>query len=621
MTTVAHNEAPEQPAEPRSAVAKPTHAPPAPVGLRETVETAAVALVLALLFRTFCAESFVIPTGSMAPTLLGRHKDLVCAACGQPFQVNAAGEVDYERAAPSGLEVRAGTCPACRHTMSLTSDGVEPREHPSYNGDRILAVKYPLALTGPRRWDVTVFRSPDDARECYLKRLVGLPGETIRIWQGDLWMVAGGLTPADDGNSPAALAILCKPASKVLAMAQLVHDNDRQTQLPGAARWPNRWRPQGGRVETIGTSYVVAENDSEPAWLRYEHRLPTDDAWRRVKDPTAAASDVEAPQPLPQLVTDFAAYNTYRYHPERTRPEKSSNGPLGPNGTAPLGPNRTSAGVDHNPGYLSASKKLGLHWVGDLILECEVQSLDNSAGAQGAVWLELVKAGRRALCTFDRATGMVELSHPALSAPRRAKASIDLRQARHLRFAHVDHQLLLWVDDKLIELDAPATYDLSVDEIPTAADLAPAAVGVVGAGARVSHLRLLRDNYYIATAGPQDPLCDYAANERDSPAWRDADELLALWSEPARWAALPPRRHVDFSLASKEYFLLGDNSPESRDGRLWPQGHAVAADLLVGKAICVYWPHAWETGWSWQLPGRGVKFPCYPSFSRMRLIR
>ena len=36
-------------------------------GGRETVESVVVAFVLALLFRSFEAEAFVIPTGSMAP--------------------------------------------------------------------------------------------------------------------------------------------------------------------------------------------------------------------------------------------------------------------------------------------------------------------------------------------------------------------------------------------------------------------------------------------------------------------------------------------------------------------------------------------------------------------------
>ena len=52
--------------------------------------------MLAFLFRTFEAEAFVIPTGSMAPTLMGRHKDVVCPKCGCPYQVSASEEVNSD---------------------------------------------------------------------------------------------------------------------------------------------------------------------------------------------------------------------------------------------------------------------------------------------------------------------------------------------------------------------------------------------------------------------------------------------------------------------------------------------------------------------------------------------
>ena len=55
---------------------------PSAAAIRETIESVVIAFVLAFLFRTFEAEAFVIPTGSMAPTLMGRHKDYDCPKCG-----------------------------------------------------------------------------------------------------------------------------------------------------------------------------------------------------------------------------------------------------------------------------------------------------------------------------------------------------------------------------------------------------------------------------------------------------------------------------------------------------------------------------------------------------------
>ncbi|MCA9116417.1 MAG: S26 family signal peptidase, partial [Planctomycetaceae bacterium] len=60
---------------------------------RETVESIVIAFILAFLFRTFEAEAFVIPTGSMAPTLMGRHKDIRCEECGFWYQVGASTEI------------------------------------------------------------------------------------------------------------------------------------------------------------------------------------------------------------------------------------------------------------------------------------------------------------------------------------------------------------------------------------------------------------------------------------------------------------------------------------------------------------------------------------------------
>src|SRR5437764_13399824 len=93
-------------------------------GWRETVESIAMAVILALLFRGFVAEAFVIPTGSMAPTLDGRHKDVWCPKCGEQYQVSGSPEQDNDQL--TGLHVVSGTCPICRYTQTL-----DPVNHPN----------------------------------------------------------------------------------------------------------------------------------------------------------------------------------------------------------------------------------------------------------------------------------------------------------------------------------------------------------------------------------------------------------------------------------------------------------------------------------------------------------
>src|SRR5436190_18305107 len=65
----------------------PNH-PPRKENVKETIESILVAFILAFVFRAFVVEAFVIPTGSMATTLLGAHMRFRCQECGWRFDVN-----------------------------------------------------------------------------------------------------------------------------------------------------------------------------------------------------------------------------------------------------------------------------------------------------------------------------------------------------------------------------------------------------------------------------------------------------------------------------------------------------------------------------------------------------
>src|SRR5881227_710956 len=68
--------------------------------VREVVETIVFVVVLVLLMKSFVAEAFVIPTGSMAETLLGYQKFVTCPKCGHEFPVNCSSEVDPQQGPP-----------------------------------------------------------------------------------------------------------------------------------------------------------------------------------------------------------------------------------------------------------------------------------------------------------------------------------------------------------------------------------------------------------------------------------------------------------------------------------------------------------------------------------------
>jgi signal peptidase I len=124
----------------------------------------------------------------------------------------------------------------CRYTASLSPDNPQHLNYPSYNGDRILVGKFLYELSDPRRWDVIVFKFPGDAPTNYIKRLVGLPGETVRIQHGDIWIRSA----QDAAKGDAGFRIARKPPQKLLAMLQPVFDNDYMPRIAEYG-WPARW--------------------------------------------------------------------------------------------------------------------------------------------------------------------------------------------------------------------------------------------------------------------------------------------------------------------------------------------------------------------------------------------
>jgi signal peptidase I len=106
------------------------------------VRLLAIAVTLAVALRTFVLEPFNIPSGSMLPTL-------------------AAGDYLLVAKWPYGFG---------RYSTPL-------------------ALSWPAGRIGgeaPRRGDVVVFKTPRDNRTDFIKRLVGLPGDRVRMTGGQL---------------------------------------------------------------------------------------------------------------------------------------------------------------------------------------------------------------------------------------------------------------------------------------------------------------------------------------------------------------------------------------------------------------------------------------------------
>ena len=555
--------------------------------VREVVEAISIALILAFLFRAFEAEAFVIPTGSMAPTLMGRHKDLVCERCGFAFQTGASEEVDKMTNRPTGRFVLSATCPNCRYTMYVGPKKDDGPATPSYKGDRILVSKYEYHLSDPRRWDVIVFKYPGDASTNFIKRLVGLPNETIRIFHGDIYVRMM--------NSDR-FTIARKPPEKILAMLQPVSDDDCQASELKAAGWPDRWQPEGNQKELWQISdnpreYRVSAPPQTEAWIRYQHLVPSWEDWQAVSE----GRHIDPEQVRPQLISDFMAYNT----------NQSDDNFYGP---------RFLRAVHLPP----RGDQLGLHWVSDLAVECEADIQSDT----GQIILELGAGAQRYQARLDVGKGTARfLAFGPRGFSEESPLGAQGRGRYRLRFANVDHQLVLWVNGR------PTTVEYDGAWLPPTIDDRdrPARIGVQGATATIRAVRLFRDVYYIAhdrRSGQVMHDFDWERSPYRSliPSPYAADQFRQMvadvMSDPTSWDFFAYANQLEFSLGPDQFFVLGDNSPQSEDGRFWTKEFYVSRELLVGKALAVIWPHSLD-----RIPGTQIPIRFFPNFWRMKVVR
>jgi signal peptidase I len=274
----------------------------------------------------------------------------------------------------------------------------------------------------------------------------------------------------------------------------------------------------------------------------------------------------------------------------------------------------------------------GKHWVGDLAVECQVEVVSDG----GQLTLELIEAGRHHRCTIDVATGQAQLDingglipFDGVGGEPEVAQLVGTTRLKGpgkytLRFANVDNQLRLWINDKVCDFGHPATYSVDIDqEIPVSSnedpgDLAPVRIGVTGLQANFRRLQILRDVYYVAQN----------LSTTDGDYERATDQLLvsSLMNPSVGGGELfLSRRSVDFELKEDQFFPLGDNSPMSKDGRLWGDTpflpgrsipHYVERDMLIGKAVFVYWPHPYHL----KIPFINKTIPIFPNFKDMKLI-
>ncbi|MGL6225004.1 MAG: S26 family signal peptidase [Thermoguttaceae bacterium] len=590
--------------------------------IREAVETLAIALVLAFLFKGYVAEAYVIPTGSMGPTLMGLHKDVHCPQCGIRYKVGASEEQDEGNnnttsrrinaarrgePTPPPPAVVAGTCPQCRYTAYFGKDNLENQVHLTYEGDRIFVCKYLFDFWEPARWDVTVFRFPGGPQTNFIKRLIGLENETIRIQNGDIFVKSAGSEE---------FKIARKPANHLFSMLQVVNDNNHLNPKLLELGWASSWS-DGSKgatndlVEGIGSQVESGEEwdlssgwktddhrvfwtrgDSDRMlWLNYHHIVPSSKDWQSLEKGELPPDGMKS---NPQLITDFYSYNSgiVRDPPEHF-------GCANANSHVYVAQNQSGEKkirANANP------DTVGFNWTGDLVLDCRVTVLES----HGKLAFRLVKGGIPFLCEVNLGTGIATLSIEGVDAFKTVEGSTNLNGLgqHRVQFANVDEQMRLWVDGREVEFPGNGEYDtlcesgvLKRDRSPTELDLTPVSIGSQDAKIEVDQLKIFRDLYYIAVSpGSGNNQCDLL---RSPFYFGDSVETelknAAILSNPALWSTLGKTRKAEFLLEKDQFFLLGDNSPRSMDARVWKSlpggGQYASRSDLIGQAAIVYWPH------------------------------
>jgi signal peptidase I len=584
---------------PRAAAVKET--------IPETIISVIIAFALAFVFRAFVAEAYVIPTGSMAPTLNGAHVRAISPHTGVDWAVGPS-PLFYINNDPQNIQPfwgpllarGGGTLPANNEGLILfdpqTGQKVVDTQGKARSGDRIFVHKYLYSLAEPEAWDVIVFKDPTNPDQNFIKRLVGLPNEEIALVDGDVFVRR---LPRPASDKPAweqdGWQIRRKPARVQAALWQTIHDTG-VLPLATSVAAPSPWRASAGvTAGPGGRTFSFAPTGASVGMLEWNVEAPFIPTPPRSAMSTRTETNgaivpafgMSEASDRTRVITDRYGYNQSPLPEQRQR--------------FPVGDLRVRFGVQLGEGASWSQINLTPVIVTD---GHEFRALV----AQGRVRLQMRANGAAAQAAWtDLGT---EAPLPTLP--------VDGRSIVDVEFWHVDQTVSLYVADQRVAYGAydwtPAQrvgfalrtpVDLSTLPEPARNPLddgsryhaSSVRIELGGGPLTIMRLGIDRDVYYT-------PATRFDPHSRVS--------TPALATHPLAPLALTP----------DQFFVCGDNSPASSDGRLWTSVDPWIASeidatvgvvdrrLLLGKAFFVYWP---SIGGSGRIP--------VPDVGRMRFIQ
>ncbi len=578
--------------------------------IRDTVESVYIAIVLAFVLRAFMVEAFVIPTGSMANSLYGEHYELECPSCFYNYAHGWNPDI-YRRTSQATIPTQA-SCPNCSYFYQWAD---EPERVFMRGGDRVLVLKYIYDFAGPKPWDVVVFKNPQNNRENFIKRLIGLPGEMIEIVRGDVFY------STDDGAS---WQIRRKPASAQESMWQNVFTNDNPPNI----------------------QMLAAEGITAPGW-RYDAAAGQDESW----DLSGFGGRVIAfkGSEVARKVSFDPGANAFR----------PTNGYNAPN------VERAKTDMEND---ICTDWKLSAVFMSGKTSGSQIALTFVSFGDRfraefnddGKVRLAYQKRDKNP----DKPTEWVIWGEKNVG-------NFKLGKGRKIALSVVDFQATLWVDGKTVLQSTDEQFDSGYKKAIDRATLGDrleqsetnkltarkkllekqwkdyqnpeVAIFAKGQPMELWHIKLQRDVYYTSPSLRLPGVEEYKQrrefdylfqmqNEPTGPAGRNSwkkghgNDYLAwgVMGNPIKLRKNPETPDLD------EYFCMGDNSPLSHDGRSW-LGAAPSLRLyddeknyqyqigtvprynILGRALFVYWPAGFR------LPV--LDWPLVPNVGRMRFIK
>ncbi|APZ96767.1 S26 family signal peptidase [Fuerstiella marisgermanici] len=580
--------------------------PPESQWLRNMVELSVLFIMAVIVLRGFLLEGYLISTGSMAPGLRGLHKHVACPSCGVEFAFGVTFDESVNGQANSGDEPSYSqthaVCPNCGQV------DIDVANVPVSHGDQLLVHKNVFDFRRPRRWECVVFRNPASPGEAYVKRIVGLPGETLQDIDGDLFIE--GTIARKDFETQLDIRIpvfdLAKPAKS------------DEWQMPWQVKGP--WAMENGRLigrsdgvkpsEVDGETKAISGDTSD--WLQLRHwrwtggtqfvevPLQSDEAaadWERCliqmqKGPATWMTRIQfdrdnrvlrlqgvMPWQLQQNLVSWAETEEFRSAVFR------------------LGALSHLTPVTDEYGYNSSVASPEFP-VNDLMVDAKLNWTDAPECVSVRIPIDhhlfrvdlLLRAGKLELVSED--TGQTVRS-AELKTPERTEGQMS---TLNVIVSNFDHRIIVAIDGipAFTELDIPLTATINNPAVTDASFRSPndqaaetarivhqqsrLGLGLRGGSVLVSELRLYRDVYYT----------------------------------PGRRKNGVERPYV---LGKDCYFMQGDNSPVSSDSRNW-EDPCVPHRLLVGKPFVVHLPSR---------PGRlsfaGFELPIrIPDFERIRYI-